>query len=469
MARPILTCLPAFRLAPAAALAGLVAMAFSSSTAASGAPRSHTSQPSVTRIVLSADRTKLMAGETATLQAKAYDAQGGQLQNPRLAFRSSSAAARVSSSGIVTGVRFGTAEIWAAAGKVTSNHLTFDVNQVAQVIVTPGTPQSLHQGETETFQASATDPRGATIPNVPITWRSSKIQVASINDKGGLRATATGTTQVVASAGKVKSKPVQVTVGPRAQSKATRVFLHDAPSDDFRSVFITIAKIEVQATDGTWLTLLTKEQIDAMVGQPIDVLKLKNLKEQLGTVLLPNGEYQAARLTVSTAADANYVIDHAGTRIALHVPEANAASEWPLKFTVVDGKPTNLVIDFLVNRSIQEGNNGELTLEPDCQGDEEGDHSAEEPIGAIVGQVTLAMAGEVVAVRTDGSPQEAQEEEGKIDPKTGAFRVEGLAPGTYALHVKGHAGGTSGIVVMAGQDTKLAQPIPVGAPSAGGA
>jgi hypothetical protein len=200
-------------------------------------------------------------------------------------------------------------------------------------------------------------------------------------------------------------------------------------------------------------------------------LPLKDIITATGVKSQPNGDYQAVRLTVSTVADANFVIDEEGNKIALQVPEDKASFEWPLKFEVVDGQPTNLVIDFLVNPSIEEGENGALLLVPDCHGDEEDDRSAEDAIGGIVGQVTPATAGEVVAVRTDGSAEEADEKDGEIDPKTGTFRVGGLAPGIYELHVKIEGWAelvVPGIVVAAGQDTTLAQAITLVSPGASG-
>jgi hypothetical protein len=443
------------------ALAGLVVLTAPPRVAcAAGIARA--SRPVIARIQLTASRAQLLVGETATLQATAYDAQGNPLPTARCSFRAGSGAVRVSATGVVVGVRFGSASVWAVAGKVKSNLLSFEVTRVAQVTITPAAPLVLHTGETALFQATAVDPKGAAMPNVPITWKSSNDQVATVSRSGALRAGSTGTAQLVAAAGKVKSLPVTVTVAPRAESKATRVFLRDAPSEDFGSVCITITRIEAQNSAGDWVTLLTKAEIDALVGQPIDVLKLRNLKQLIGTTLLPNGDYVAVRLTLSTAEGANYLTVGDGSRIDLPVWEEDAAFETPLEFTVADGQPTNVVIDFSVADSILEDEEGELMLLPNCQGDAQNDAAAEGPIGSVVGEVTPAGLGAVLAVRTDVETDDSEVGIGIIDAATGAFRIGGLAPGTYELHAQVEGSDevvVEGVVVLAGEDTNLSEPI----------
>lgn len=449
------------RFALAAGLAGLAILTAAPRAAwATGGAR--VSRPAVARVALTASRSQLLVGDTATLQATAYDAQGNTLPGARFSFRPSSRAVRVSSAGVVVGARFGSANVWAVVGKVKSNPVAFDVTRVAQVTVTPATPPALHEGETALFQATAVDPKGAALPDVPITWSSSNVQVATISNGGALRAESQGTTQLVAAAGKVKSLPVNVTVTPRAESKATRVFLRDAPGEDFGCVCVTIAGIEAQDSAGNWVTVLTGAQINALVGQPIDVLKLQNLKQLIGTAVLPNGDYQAVRVTLSAAEGANYVTDPDGSKIDLPLAEEDAAFEMPVQFTVTDGHPTNLVIDFSVADSILLDENGDLMLVPSCQGDEQDDASAEAPIGSIVGQVTPAGVGSVLAVRTDGDTEDPEPGIGFIDADTGAFRIGGLPAGTYELHVQVNGFEevvVEGVVVLDGQDIVLPDPI----------
>jgi hypothetical protein len=446
----------------AASLAGLTIATAPSAMAAAGPRTARLVPPAVARIALTASRTRLLVGDTATLQATAYDAQGNPLPAARLSFRASSGAVRVAPSGVVVGVRVGSANVCAVAGKVKSNLLAFDVTRVARVMVSPATAPPLHEGETALFQATALDPKGAALPNVRITWRSSNTQVATISNSGALRAGSAGTTQLVAAAGKVKSLPVTVTVEPRAASSATRVFLRDAPSDEFGGVFVTIAGIEAQNSAGDWVTVLTEAQIDALVGQPIDVLKLRNLKQLLGTTVLPNGDYQAVRVTLSTADGANYVTDGDGSPIDLSLWDEDAAFELPLEFTVADGHPTNLVLDFPVDESIWWDEDGDLALVPSYHGGAQDDAAAEAPIGSIVGQVMPAAAGAVLAVRTGTEEDDPEFGVGVIDGETGAFRIGGLAAGTYELHVRIEGSDdvvVGDIVVLAGEDTVLPEPI----------
>jgi Domain of unknown function (DUF4382)/Bacterial Ig-like domain (group 2) len=457
--------IPVPRSALAAGLAGLAALT-AAPPAAWAAGIARASRPAVARIALAASRSQLLVGDTTTLQATAYDAQGNTLPGARFSFRVSSRAVRVSAAGVVVGARFGSANVWAVVGKVKSNSVAFDVTRVAQVTVTPATAPPLHAGETALFQATAVDPKGAALPGVPITWSSSNVQVATVSNSGAMRAESTGTTQLVAAAGKVKSLPVNVTVSPRPESKATRVFLRDAPGDGFGCVCVTIAQIEAQDTAGNWVTLLTGAEINALVGQPIDVLKLQNLKQLIGTAVLPNGDYQAVRVTLSTADGANFVTDPDGSKIDLPVAEEDAAFEMPLEFTVADGHPTNLVIDFSVADSIFPDDAGGLMLVPSCLGDAQDDPSAEAPIGSIVGVVTPAGMGSVLAVRTDGETGDPEPGIGFIDADTGAFRIGGLPAGTYELHVQVNGFDevvVGGVVVLDGQDTVLPDPIAVNA------
>jgi Domain of unknown function (DUF4382)/Bacterial Ig-like domain (group 2) len=427
----------------AAALAGLTLVTAAAPALGAAGPRTARLVPlAVARIALAASRTRLLVGDTATLQATAYDAQGNPLTAARLSFRASSGAVRVAASGVVVGVRVGSANVCAVAGKVKSNLLAFDVTRVARVTVSPATAPPLHEGETALFQATALDPKGAALPNVRITWRSSNTQVATISNSGALRAASAGTTQLVAAAGKVKSLPVTVTVQPRAASSATRVFLRDAPSDE--------------------VTVLTEAQIDALVGQPIDVLKLRNLKQLLGTTVLPNGDYQAVRVTLSTADGANYVTDGDGGPIDLSLWDEDAAFELPLEFTVADGHPTNLVLDFPIDESIWWDEDGDLALVPSYHGGAQDDAAAESPIGSIVGQVMPAAAGAVLAVRTGTEEDDPEFGVGIINGETGAFRIGGLAAGTYELHVRIEGSDdviVGDIVVLAGEDTVLPEPI----------
>jgi hypothetical protein len=444
----------------AVALIGLLVHAAPRVACAAGIAR--VSRPAVARIQLSASRTQLLVGETAALQAIAYDAQGNPVPSARCSFRAGSAAVRVSAAGVVVGVRFGSASVWAVVGKVKSNLLTFNVTRVAQVTITPAAPPVLHVGETALFHATAVDPKGVALPNVPITWKSSNVQVATVSRSGALRAESVGSTQLMAAVGKVKSLSVKVTVAPREESKATRVFLRDAPSEDYGCVCITIARIEAQNSAGDWVTLLIQAEIDALVGQPIDVLKLRNLKQLIGTAVLPNDDYTAVRLTLSTAEGANYLTLWDGSRIDLPVGEEDAAYEMPVEFSVADGQPSNLVIDFSVEDSILEDEAGELMLLPSCQGDAQSDAAAAGPIGSIVGEVAPAGLGAVLAVRTDIETDNPEVGIGIIDAASGAFHIGGLAPGTYELHAQ-IAGAdevvVEGVVVLAGEDTHLAEPI----------
>lgn len=67
-------------------------------------------------------------------------------------------------------------------------------------------------GEQRQFVAVGKDSEGQDIPNLTFTWSSSDEKIAKVNSTGALSAIATGTTNLIASAGNVTSNIIQVQV-----------------------------------------------------------------------------------------------------------------------------------------------------------------------------------------------------------------------------------------------------------------
>jgi cell shape-determining protein MreC len=73
-----------------------------------------------------------------------------------------------------------------------------------------------------------------------------------------------------------------------------------------------------------------------------------------------------------------------------------------------------------------------------------------------------AAVGAVLAVRTDTDEDDPEFGVGIINGDTGAFRIGGLAAGTYELRVRIEGSDdvvVGDVVVLAGEDTVLPEPI----------
>src|SRR6266513_2366590 len=148
------------------------------------------SPPTITAVTISGDSTVSLAG---TLQLTATAQAGGQTINNCVTFQWSSSdqnKATVSSTGVVSGMQRGTADITAqavlngTATGVTSPAHTVRV-RIASIAVTPTTPASLNYvGETQTFSAEPRDATGAAVPGLTITWSTNNAVLGIVPGAG---------------------------------------------------------------------------------------------------------------------------------------------------------------------------------------------------------------------------------------------------------------------------------------------
>jgi hypothetical protein len=432
----------------------------------------------VARIELSVPRVKLLAGEAVALQFTAFDVSDQPLTNPRLTFRVTPAAVAKVSRGMLTASKAGTAQVVALSGKISSDPVTITVNAVGRIDISPTGPIAVNAGDTLVFHAQAYDVSGnqlpnAEYPNVPLTWKSSGGRSTPITQSGGLFTTRNGTTTVTAVAGKVKSAGVRVVIGRRNQARSTHIYLTGEPDSRLRSMFITIDRVEVATQDGVWRTLVTRPEIDALVGQPIDVLSLVNRRIQIGTGYEPEGDYRRMRIVLSTDTNANYVVLNpdqngiAGSPVS--VPFENpedAVLDAPFYLYVTTGYPLNMVLDFRTASSLttkQVDGNSTTYLTPDWDAVVMDDEELSHPFGALVGQLQGAVDADVFATNVDDGGTIINYF-GIVDPNTGAFRISQLPAGRYDLHVAvpGHAEMTiSNLLITPGRDNVLPQPIQI--------
>jgi hypothetical protein len=432
----------------------------------------------VARIELSVPRAKLLSGQAVALQVTAFNVSDQPLANPRLTFRVTPAAMAKVARGVLTASKAGTAQVVALSGKISSDPVTIIVNAVGRIDISPTGPIAVNAGDTLVFHAQAYDVNGIQLPNadypsVPLTWKSSGGRSAPITQAGGLFTTRNGSTVVTAVAGKVKSASVRVTIGRRNQARSTHIFLTGEPDSRIRSMFITIERVEVATQDSVWRTLVTRPEIDALVGQPIDVMALVNRRIQIGTGYAPDGDYRRMRIVLSTDTNANYVVlnpenNSAGgssVSVPFEKPE-DAVLDTPFYLYVATGYPVNLVLDFRTASSFTTKQVNDIPttyLTPDWDAVVMDDEELSHPFGALVGQLQGATNGDVFATNVDDSGAIVNYF-GIVDPNTGAFRISQLPAGRYELHVAvpGHAEMTvHNLLITPGRDNVLPQPIQI--------
>ena len=155
--------------------------------------------------VAGASTTLASIGDTLALQASGFDANShaipGTVAGTFTWHSDATGLATVDTSGVVTAVANGTANITAtSANSVVSASFPVTIQQAAiSVTVSPSTA-SIAEGATQQFTASANDARGNP---VPITWSSSDTTIATINSSGLATASSSksGTVTITATGG----------------------------------------------------------------------------------------------------------------------------------------------------------------------------------------------------------------------------------------------------------------------------
>jgi uncharacterized protein YjdB len=143
----------------------------------------------------------LSSGHTVQLDAHAKDAAGNELTGRTVGWASSDeGVATVSTSGLVTAAKSGTATITATSEGV---HATASIHVaaggVAAITVTPGSI-GLVAGKTQQLSASMKDAAGNALAAQSISWSSANNSIASVSSGGLVTALHTGSTTISASA-----------------------------------------------------------------------------------------------------------------------------------------------------------------------------------------------------------------------------------------------------------------------------
>src|SRR6266496_3833718 len=174
--------------------------------------------PPVATVTVSPSSAAIHVGDTLRLSATLRDSAGNPLSGRTITWSSDSAAvASVSGSGLVTGLRAGTAIIRATSeGKSGTATITVTVVPVASVTVTPGTA-GIRVSDTLRLRATLRDSAGNTLTGRTITWSSDSAAVATVNSSGLVTGLKAGTATIRAtSEGKSSTATITVTLAPVA-------------------------------------------------------------------------------------------------------------------------------------------------------------------------------------------------------------------------------------------------------------
>ena len=186
-------------------------------------------------VIVSPAADTLAPGDTLRVVAAAFDANGHEIEEPRLSWSSSDpAVAAVDTLGTVAAVSPGAADIVATSGSATGRMAILVVMSAPTVIgLTPDTLEFGALGDTLRLAAEVLDQLGRVVEDAAVSWSSSDGTVATV-DRGGLvTAVGEGATTVTAASGaasgaasvSVTQIASSVVVTPASAAMAARVTL----------------------------------------------------------------------------------------------------------------------------------------------------------------------------------------------------------------------------------------------------
>ena len=214
---------PVFRHASLALVVAAVACGGGSDVAGPPGGGGGGGAPSLSSVTLDATSASVAVGATLTLNATPRDAQGNALSGHTVTWTTSdSTIASVSSAGLVTGKKVGTATITAASeGKSAAATITVTAVPVASVTLNASTA-TVVAGQTVTLTAVTKDASGNVLSGRTVTWGTSAAAVATVDANGVVSGVAPGTATITATSGTATaSATVTVTPVPVASISVT--------------------------------------------------------------------------------------------------------------------------------------------------------------------------------------------------------------------------------------------------------
>ncbi|PYP15632.1 MAG: hypothetical protein DMD54_11640 [Gemmatimonadetes bacterium] len=175
-------------------------------------------------------------GQTQQLSATPRDSNGTQLYGRVVTWSSNNtAAATVSSSGLVSGIAAGSATITATSeGKNGTSAITVVHMPVASLTVTPASA-SVSAGSTVQLTATPRDANGNALVGRTVTWSSNTTAAATVNGSGLVTGVAAGSATITATS-EGQSGTSAVTVTPPGTSQFGHVFIVTEENTDYASV-----------------------------------------------------------------------------------------------------------------------------------------------------------------------------------------------------------------------------------------
>lgn len=169
-------------------------------------------------IVLSSNSATLTTiGQTLQINATVLDQENNPLSGAIVAWSSNNpAVASVSSSGLVTAVSGGTAQIRATSGSASANASVTVMQVAVSVAIAPTTSTLALLGESVQLEAAVYDSGNAPIAGAAVVWSSSNPLIAAVSANGLVTAVSNGTTRITATSGGVSANAtitVMQTVG----------------------------------------------------------------------------------------------------------------------------------------------------------------------------------------------------------------------------------------------------------------
>ena len=177
--------------------------------------------PVVSRIDVSPSSPSVFVGKTSTLTATPKDADGASVTGKSIAWSSSDNNVATVSSGVVTGVKPGTADIIAAVGSVQGKATVTVTAPVATVELSP-TSATIIIGGTSQLTATLKDAGGNVLTGRTVAWSSDADLVASVDPSGLVTSKSVGTAKITATVeGKSATATITVTPVPVASVAVT--------------------------------------------------------------------------------------------------------------------------------------------------------------------------------------------------------------------------------------------------------
>jgi uncharacterized protein YjdB len=171
--------------------------------------------PVLTSISVSPTTASINVGSIQQLTPTCKDQNSNVMTCPVLTWSSSDTSkATVNSSGLVTGVSAGTANITAKSGSITSNTSTITVVAtpvLTSISVSPMTA-SINVSGTQQLTPTCKDQNSNVITCPVLTWSSSDTSKATVNSSGLVTGVSAGTANITAKSGSITSNTSTVTV-----------------------------------------------------------------------------------------------------------------------------------------------------------------------------------------------------------------------------------------------------------------